>query len=130
VLQESREALPVVAGPLTPPIQPLQEYTYCAIEELLETPAVPVHSVVLGIPPEFAVYLREQLAEPPLAIFSTPVGEALQGRPQFCARRAPLQLRLPPAIPPPEKLKPQELEPLLARWLVATEGKDAGLLGC
>jgi len=115
---------------LTPPIQPLQEYTYCAIEELLETPAVPVHSVVLGIPPEFAVYLREQLAEPPLAIFSTPVGEALQGRPQFCARRAPLQMRLPHSIPPPVPLKPQELKASLAGRLVTAEGKDPGLLGC
>ena len=130
VLQESREALPVVAGPLTPPIQPLQEYTYYAIEELLETRAVPVHSVVAVIPPEFAVYLREQLAESPMAILSTPLGEALQGRPQFRARRAPLQMRLPRAIPPPVQLKPQELKASLAGRLVAAEGKDAGLLGC
>src|ERR1700757_705576 len=47
VLQESREALPGIAGPLAPPIEPLQKDTYHAVEELLETRAVPVHSVVV-----------------------------------------------------------------------------------
>ena len=65
-----------------------------------------------------------------MAILPAPLGEALQGRPQFCARRAPLQMRLPRSVPPPVKLKPQELEPLLAWRLVPAEGKDAGLLGC
>src|SRR5262245_49303570 len=55
VLQESREALPGIAGPLAPPIEPLQENTYYAVEELLEARAVPVHSVVLVIPPKFAI---------------------------------------------------------------------------
>ncbi len=128
--QESRETLPGIAGPLAPPIEPLQKDTYHAGDELLETRAVPVHSVVVVIPPELAVYLREQLAEPPMALLSTPLGEALQGRPQFGARRAPLQRRLPPAIPPPVQLKPQELKASLAWRLVAAEGQDPGLLGC
>ena len=55
VQQESRESLPVIAGSLAPPIEPLQEYPYHAVEELLEARAVPVHSVVVVIPPEFAV---------------------------------------------------------------------------
>jgi hypothetical protein len=82
------------------------------------------------IPAEFAVYLLEQLSEPSLTILPTPWGEARQGRPQFGARRAPLQMRLPRSIPPPVKLNPQKLEPLLAGRLVPTDGKDAGLLGC
>ena len=53
--KERLEALPVIAGPLAPPIEPLQEYTYHAVEELLEARAVPVHSVVVVIPAEFAV---------------------------------------------------------------------------
>jgi hypothetical protein len=130
VHKESLEALPVIAGPLASPIKPLQESTYHAVEELLEARTVPVHSIVVVIPSEFAVSLLEQLAEPPMAILPTPVGEALQGRPQLRTRRASLQMCLPHSIPPPVKLKPQELEPLLAWRLVPTEGKDAGLLGC
>src|ERR1700675_260987 len=64
-----------------------------------------------------------------MTILPTPLGEALQGRPQFCARRAPLQMRLPRSLPPPVKLQSQELAPLLAGRLVPTEGKAAGLLG-
>src|SRR6266508_650719 len=45
VHKERLEALPVIAGPLAPPIKPLQESTYYAVEELLEARAVPVHSV-------------------------------------------------------------------------------------
>lgn len=114
MLQESREALPVVAEPLAPPIQPLQEDAYRAVEELLETPAVSVHSVVLVIPPEFAVYLLEQLPEPPMAILLAPLREALQGRPQLRARRAPLQMRFARPIQPPAKLKSQELTTALS----------------
>ena len=55
VHQESREALPVITGPLAPPIEPLHEDTYHAVEEVLEARAVPVHAVVVVIPPEFAV---------------------------------------------------------------------------
>ncbi len=55
VRKERLEALPVIAGPLAPPIEPLQESTYHAVEELLEARAVPVHSVVIVIPSEFAV---------------------------------------------------------------------------
>jgi hypothetical protein len=55
VSQERLEALPGIAGSLASPIEPLQEDTYYPVEELLETRAVPVHSVVLVIPVEFAV---------------------------------------------------------------------------
>ena len=63
-----------------------------------------------------------------MAILPTPLGEALQGRPQLRARRAPLQMRLPRSIPPPVKLKPQELKPSLSWRLVTAEGEDSGLL--
>ena len=59
VHQERLEPLPVIAGPLAPPIEPLQESTYHAVEELLETRAVPVHSVVVVIPPELGVQPRK-----------------------------------------------------------------------
>src|SRR5262245_45315451 len=62
-----------------------------------------------------------------MAILLTPVGEALQGRPQLRTRRAPLQMRLSRSIPPPVKLKPQELKASLAWRLVSAEGKDPGL---
>ena len=47
VLKYRPEALPVVTGPLAPPIEPLQEDAQRALEELLEARTVPVHSVVL-----------------------------------------------------------------------------------
>ena len=130
VLQDSREARPGIAAPLAPPIEPLQEYPQRAVEELLEAQAVPVHPVVVVIPAELAVQLRKQLSEPPMAILPAPLGEALQGRPQLSARRAPLQMRFPRSIPPPAKLKPQELKASLSWGLLAAEGEDAGLLGC
>src|SRR5262249_46266028 len=65
-----------------------------------------------------------------MAILAAPLGAALQGRPQLGTRRAPLQMRLPRAIPPPIELKPQELKASLAGRLVTGEGEDAGLLGC
>ena len=55
VRQENLETLPGIAGPLAPPIEPLQESTHYAVEELLEARAIPVHSVVIVIPSEFAV---------------------------------------------------------------------------
>jgi len=128
-LKYSREALPVVPVPLAPPIEPLPEYPYRAVEEVLEARTVPVHSVVVVIPPEFAGQLLKQHAEPPMAILPTPLGAALQRSPQLGARRAPLQVRLPRSIPPPDKFKPQELKASLAGRLVAAEGEDAGLLG-
>src|SRR5438094_10050536 len=63
-----------------------------------------------------------------MAILSAPLGEALQGGPQLRARRAPLQMRFPRPILPPEKLKPQELKPSLAWGLVTAEGENPGLL--
>ena len=55
VLKYSLEALPVITVPLAPPIEALQECTQGAVKELLEARAVPVHSVVVVIPSEFAV---------------------------------------------------------------------------
>jgi hypothetical protein len=128
-LQYSHEALPVIAVPLASPVEPLQESTQRAIEELLEARTVPMHSVVLGIPSEFAVQLLKQPSEPPMAILLAPLGEALQSRTQSGPRRPALQRRLPRSVPPPAKLKPQELKTSLSCGLLATEGQDAGLLG-
>jgi hypothetical protein len=129
VLKDSREALPVIAVPLAPPIEPLQEHAQSAIEELLEARAVPVHPVVVVIPPELDVQPRKQHSEPQMAILLAPLGEALQRSPQLSTRRAPLQMRLPRPILPPVELKPQELKPSLAWGLGTTEGENAGLLG-
>jgi len=129
VLQYRLEALPVVTVPLASPIEPLQEDAQRAIEELLEARTVPVHSVVLGRPSECAVQLFTQPAEPPMAIRLAPLGEALQRSPQLGARRAPLQMRFPPAVLPPAKLKPQELKTTLSRGRLAAEGEEASLLG-
>ena len=130
VLKDSLEALPVVTVPLAPPIEPLQEYTQGAVEELLEARAVAVYSVVVVIPTELGVQPRKQHAEPPMAILPAPLGEALQGRPQLRARRASLQLRFPRSVLPPAKLNPQELKATLSRGLLAAEGEEARLLGC
>ena len=129
VLQCRLEALPVITVPLAPPIEPLQEDAQRAIEELLEARTVPMHSVVLVIPAEFAVQLLKQHAEPPLAILLAPLGETLQRSTQLGARRAPLQMRFPRPILPPAKLKPQELKTSLSRGLLAAEGEDTSLLG-
>ena len=130
VLKYRLEALPVVTVPLASPIEPLQEDAQRAIEELLEARTVPVHSVVMVIPSEFAVQLLKQHSEPPMAILLAPLGEALQRSTQLGARCAPLQMRFPPAVLPPAKLKPQELKASLSRGLLAAEGEDASLLGC
>ena len=66
VLQYRLEALPVITVPLAPPIEPLQEDAQCAIEELLEARTVPMHSVVLVIPAEFAVQLLKDYGTKPL----------------------------------------------------------------
>ncbi len=128
-LNYSLAALPVVAAAWAPPLEPLQAYAPSALEELLEARAVPVYSVVVVIPPEFAVQLLEQHSEPPLAILPTPLGAARQGRPQLRARRAPLQLRLPRPIRPPAKLKPQEFKAARSWRRRAAEGEEAGLRG-
>src|SRR5206468_7036042 len=101
-----------------PPIEPLQEDAYSTVKELLEARAVPVHPVVVVIPPEFDVQLLKQHSEPPMAILSAPLGKALQGGTQLRARCASLQMRFPRPILPPEKLKPQELKPSLSWRLV------------
>jgi hypothetical protein len=129
VLKDILEALPVVAAPLAPPIEPLQEDAYRAVEELLEARAVPMPSVVVIVPPEFAVQLLKQPPEPQMAILPAPLGEARQRSPQLRARRAPLQLRLPRSILPPVTLKPQDRKPSLAGRRVTAEGEDTGLLG-
>jgi hypothetical protein len=54
-LKYSREALPVIAGPLAPPIEPLQKYRPGTLEELLEAQAGSVHPVVVVIPTELGV---------------------------------------------------------------------------
>jgi hypothetical protein len=130
VLKYSREALPVVTVPLASPIEPLQEYPQGAVEELLEARAVAMPSLVGGIPPEFAVQLLKQHAEPSMASLLAPLGETLQGSPQLSAPPTPLQMRFPRSVPPPAKLKSQERKTALSRGLLAAEGEDAGLLGC
>ena len=101
-----------------------------ALEELLEAQAVSVHPVVVIIPTELGVQPRKQPAAPPLAMLLAPLGDTLQRSPQLGARRAPLQMRFPPAVLPPAQLTPQELKTSLARGLLAAEGEDASLLGC
>ena len=128
VLTNIHEALPGIAGPLAPPIEPLQAYTQRAIKEVLEARTVPVHSVVLVIPAEFALQLLKPPAEPPLAILLAPLGEALQRSLQLRARCAPLPMRFPRSVLPPAKRKPQELPAARSRRRRAAKEEDAGLL--
>jgi hypothetical protein len=128
-LKYSLEALPGIAAPLAPPIEPLPEDAQRAVKELLEAQAVSVHPVVVIIPTELGVQPRKQPSEPPMAILLAPLGEALQGSPQLSARRAPLQMRFPRSVLPPAKLTPQELKTSLSRGLLAAEGEDTSLLG-
>ena len=55
-------AMPVVATSLATPIEPLQQATYSAVEELLKTGRIPVHPVVVVVPTKLAIELLKQHA--------------------------------------------------------------------
>ncbi len=75
MIQQVFEALPVETPTLASSVQPLQQNLHCPTVELFQPDSIPFHSVVVVIPSELAVQLREEHVEANVAILLAPLGE-------------------------------------------------------
>jgi len=64
MIQQVFEALPVETPTLASSVQPLQQNLHCPTVELFQPDSIPFHSVVVVIPAELAVQLREEGRRP------------------------------------------------------------------
>ena len=75
MIQQVFEALPVEAPALASSVQPLQQNLHRSSVELLDSNSIPFHSVVVVIPTELPVQLREEHVESNVAILFAPLSE-------------------------------------------------------
>ena len=75
MIKQVFEALPVEAATLASSVQPLQQNLHRPTVELLNPVRISFNSIVVVIPTEFPVQLREEEVETKVAILLAPLGE-------------------------------------------------------
>jgi hypothetical protein len=113
------EALPVEAPTLASSVQPLQQNLQRPAVELLQSDSIAFHSIVVVIPTELPVQLREEHVESNLAILFAPLGEVGNRVAELLPRCSAHDVWLAGAVFVPAKLEPEKVEPRCA-WLVGT----------
>jgi hypothetical protein len=127
VFEQIFEALPVKTPTLASSVQPLQQNLYCPAIELLDSNSIPFHSVVVVVPTELSVQLREEHIESDVAILFAPLGEVGYRVAEFLSGSSAHDMRFARAVFVPAKLEPEKVEPRGAWRVVSTEVNHSGV---
>ncbi len=119
MIQQVFEALPVETPTLASSVQPLQQDRHCPTVELFQPNSIPFHSVVVVIPSQLPVQLREEHLQSNIATLLAPLGEVGDRVAQFLSGSSARDVRFARAVFVPAKLEPEKVEPRRA-WLVAS----------
>jgi hypothetical protein len=122
------EALPVEALALASSVQPLQQNLHRPTVELLNPYSIPFHSIVVVIPTELPVQLREEDVESNVAILLAPLGEVSDRVAEFLSGSSAHDVRVARAVRIPAKLEPEKVEPRRARLVALTEVNHSRLV--
>ena len=111
MVEQIFEAFPVETPTLASSVQPLQQNLHRPAVKLLNPNSIPFHSVVVEIPTELPVQLREEHVEPDVAILLAPLGEGGDRVAEFLPGCSAHDVRLAGAVLVPAKLEPEKVEP-------------------
>ena len=75
MLQECSKSYPVVASPLTPAIEPLEQDSQPSMEELRQALIVSHNSIIVVVSTQFGVQPPEQFSQFQVSVLPTPLGE-------------------------------------------------------